>query len=72
MTDFDEHWKTWKTKEGDVKISRKTHSVLVTGYDENNVYFNDPFKLEKNQSANYEEFLSSWTQFGSQAVSYND
>lgn len=66
----DEHWETWETNEGDFKITRKVHSVLVTGYDENNVYFNDPFYREQNRSANFQDFVSSWTQFGSQAISY--
>jgi uncharacterized protein YvpB len=66
----DEHWETWETNEGDIKITRKVHSVLVTGYDENNVYFNDPFYREQNRSANFQDFVTSWTQFGSQAISY--
>lgn len=66
----DEQWETWTTKEGEVKITRRMHSVLVTGYDENNVYFNDPFYPDQNRSANFENFVTSWTQFGSQAISY--
>jgi uncharacterized protein YvpB len=66
----EEQWETWKTKEGEINITRRMHSVLVTGYDENNVYFNDPFYPEQNQSANFLSFVASWTQFGSQAISY--
>ena len=64
----EEHWKTWNTTDGEIKITTKTHSVLVTGYDENNVYFNDPFYRDQNRSANFEDFVTSWTQFGSQAI----
>ena len=65
----EDQWKTWNTKEGEVKITRRMHSVLVTGYDENNVYFNDPFYPDQNKSANFQSFVASWTQFGSQAIS---
>lgn len=66
----EEQWETWNTIEGEIKITRRVHSVLVTGYDENNVYFNDPFYPDQNRSANFESFVTSWTQFGSQAISY--
>lgn len=66
----EEQWETWNTKEGENTITRRMHSVLVTGYDEYNVYFNDPFYPDQNRSANFESFVTSWTQFGSQAVSY--
>lgn len=65
----EEQWETWNTKEGEIKITRRMHSVLVTGYDENNVYFNDPFYPDQNKSANLQSFVASWTQFGSQAIS---
>jgi uncharacterized protein YvpB len=66
----EEQWETWITKDGEINITRRMHSVLVTGYDENNVYFNDPFYQDQNQSANFESFVTSWTQFGNQAISY--
>ncbi|MFJ5761597.1 C39 family peptidase [Neobacillus sp. NPDC093182] len=66
----EEQWETWNTKEGEINITRRMHSVLVTGYDENNVYFNDPFFPDQNKSANFQDFVISWTQFGSQAISY--
>ena len=65
----EEHWKTWNTIDGEIKITTKTHSVLVTGYDENNVYFNDPFYRDQNRAADFENFVASWIQFGSQALS---
>ncbi|MEH7274945.1 C39 family peptidase [Neobacillus vireti] len=64
----EEHWETWNTSDGDINITFKTHSVLVTGYDENNIYFNDPFYRDQNRSANFENFVASWAQFGSQAI----
>lgn len=66
----EDQWETWNTKEGEINITRRMHSVLVTGYDENNVYFNDPFFPDQNKSANIQGFVTSWDQFGSQAISY--
>lgn len=66
----EEHWETWNTEDGEIKVTRKVHSVLITGYDETNVYFNDPFFSEGNRSVDYQDFVTSWTQFGSQAISY--
>jgi uncharacterized protein YvpB len=66
----EEQWETWNTKVGEINITRRMHSVLVTGYDEDNVYFNDPFYPDQNRSANFESFVTSWAQFGSQAISY--
>jgi uncharacterized protein YvpB len=66
----EEHWETWNTSEGEIKITRRVHSVLVTGYDENLVYFNDPFFPDQNRSADFQDFVTSWAQFGSQAISY--
>jgi uncharacterized protein YvpB len=66
----EKHWETWNTNEGEIKITRKVHSVLVTGYDENHVYFNDPFFPDQNRSADFQDFVTSWAQFGSQAISY--
>jgi uncharacterized protein YvpB len=64
------HWEKWNTNEGEIKITRKVHSVLITGYDDKNVYFNDPFFLDQNRSADFQDFVTSWAQFGSQAISY--
>ncbi|MFP7300031.1 C39 family peptidase, partial [Neobacillus niacini] len=66
----EDQWETWNTSQGEIKITRRLHSVLVTGYDENNVYFNDPFYPDQNNSAKIQDFVTSWTQFGSQAISY--
>lgn len=68
----DEYWEIWTTERGEIKISRKVHSVLLTGFDEEYVYFNDPFYPDSNRKANLEEFVKSWTQFGKQAISYTE
>jgi len=65
----DKHWETWNTKKGKEKITYKWHSVLVTGFDDKNVYVNDPLG-GKNDKLSKEEFVAGWEQFGQQAITY--
>ncbi|WP_246092754.1 C39 family peptidase [Terrilactibacillus laevilacticus] len=60
---------TWDTSSGKVKISFHEHAVLVTGFDDENIYFNNPLG-KKNASANREAFIKAWEQMGRQAISY--
>ncbi len=59
-------FETWHTPAGEVKITYSEHSVLVTGYDESYIYFNDP--LGEKDKAPRAEFIAAWEQMGSQAV----
>ncbi|MGG6899115.1 C39 family peptidase, partial [Rhizobium sp. BR 315] len=59
----------WETPNGKVKITYKEHSVLITGYDESFVYFNDPISGEKNKKEPLSPFIDAWKQMGSQALS---
>lgn len=61
-------FETWITPNGSIQITYKEHSVLLTGYDQDYVYFNDPLSGEKNKKAPTDEFIQSWTQMGSQAI----
>jgi uncharacterized protein YvpB len=63
-------WVVWKTPEGTISINGTEHSVLVTGYDSQYIYFNDPLSGEKNDRAAIHSFKSGWEQMGSQAISY--
>ncbi|WP_316571629.1 C39 family peptidase [Neobacillus sp. YIM B06451] len=62
---------TWDTPEGQVKITFKMHSVALTGFDENYIYFNDPYGT-KDRKADRNNFIKAWEQMGSQAVVIND
>lgn len=64
-------FRTWNTPSGTVKITYSEHSVLITGYDETFVYFNDPLTGEKNKKAPIKDFEESWVQMGSQAITIN-
>ncbi|RYL94364.1 hypothetical protein EWI07_05945 [Sporolactobacillus sp. THM7-4] len=66
----DSGWRTWRTRQGTLRISFLEHSVLVTGYDSEHVYFNDPLSNRHGSKASKPAFIKVWKQFGSQAVSY--
>lgn len=58
---------TWSTPQGSVEVTYKMHSVVITGYDQENIYVNDPYGT-KNKKVNREKFIESWEQMGSQAI----
>lgn len=63
-------WETWQTENGPIKVSKKEHSVLLTGYSSHTIYLNDPLRNKKNFATNLSDFEKAWKQFGSQAISY--
>lgn len=65
------YWETWQTEHGEIRMTYKEHSVLVTGYDDKTIYFNDPQDNVKNCPIKKKDFLAGWRQFGNQAISYN-
>jgi uncharacterized protein YvpB len=60
----------WQTPRGEVKITYKEHSVLITGYDDKYIYFNDPLSGVKNKKIQEGDFIEAWTQMGRQAITY--
>lgn len=58
--------KTWHTEDGPIEITYRQHSVLVTGYDQEYVYFNDP--LNYYHKADIKHFEEAWVQMGKQAI----
>lgn len=66
----DTHWQTWQTARGELKVTYNEHAVLVTGYDEDHVYFNDPLAPKKDRQEPKKDFIAAWEQFDKQAVSY--
>ncbi|WP_164669624.1 C39 family peptidase [Virgibacillus doumboii] len=60
-------FQTWNTPSGKVDVTFSVHSVVITGYDENHVYINNPYG-QKNQKVERKNFEKAWKQMGSQAV----
>lgn len=68
----DSQWVNWHTRQGDMKVSFQEHSVLLTGYDEEHVRFNNPLETsDGSQVADKSAFVTAWKQFGSQAITFS-
>ena len=61
-----EQFETWQTEDGPLDITYRQHAVLITGYDEEKVYFNDP--LNYRSSAPIKDFIAAWEQMGKQSI----
>ncbi len=66
----DRYFKTWQTPGGPLDITYRTHAVLLTGYDRDYVYFNDPLTAIKNRKKPLYDFRAAWEQMGRQAITY--
>jgi len=59
-------WHTHQTDDGPIQITWRMHAVLITGFDENTIFFNDPNNVQ--HSAPRANFQAAWEQIGRQAV----
>jgi uncharacterized protein YvpB len=66
----DNQFETWKTKNGKIKVTYYEHSVVMTGYDDEYVYINDPLDKEVGKKVAKKQFEDAWVQMGKQAISY--
>lgn len=66
-----EEFDTWNTTEGQIQMTYREHSVLITGYDKDYIYFNDPLTGEKNKKAPKPDFIQAWVQMGRQAITFS-
>ncbi|WP_374120837.1 C39 family peptidase [Neobacillus sp. PS3-12] len=57
----------WQTPQGSVDVTFSEHSVVITGYDSNYIYINDPYGF-KNRKINRANFERAWEQLGSQGI----
>jgi uncharacterized protein YvpB len=64
------YWYEWNTPTGKIHITYKEHSVLITGYDNEYLYINDPLYNSRNRKVNKANFIKGWEQFGKQAITF--
>jgi uncharacterized protein YvpB len=64
----EDSFEIWHTPTGIVKITKRMHAAVITGYDEKYVYINDPLRTPANLKRDRENFKDAWEQMGSQAV----
>lgn len=63
-------WVVWDSPKGPVRATFSVHSVLLVGYDQHNVYVNDPLSGVQGQQVDKQQFIRSWEALGKQALSY--
>lgn len=63
----DSAFMTWHTQDGPIQVTMKEHAVLITGYDRDYIYFNDPID-GKSKKAPFNDFVDAWVQMGKQAI----
>jgi len=61
---------SWTSNGKIVKADFSQHAVLLTGMDEDALYYNDPLIGVKNAKVDKETFKSVWTKMDKKALSY--
>ncbi len=58
---------TWQTNNGEVRVTPLIHACVVTGFDQETIYVNDPYG-EKNRAVPAEDFEAVFTAMGGQMM----
>lgn len=57
---------TWTTNNGEVRVTPLVHACVVTGYDKENIYVNDPYGVKS--SSTDQRFSAIFTAMGGQML----
>lgn len=64
----EEQWQTWETPTGTINVTRKMHSVIIVGYDDQYIHVNDPYgRVSQLPRKNFQK---GWEQMGRQAITF--
>lgn len=63
-------WVEWDTPIGPIRTTFSEHAVLLTGFDRQYVFVNDPLSGQKNLKIEKKQFIATWESLGKQALSY--
>ncbi|WP_256358010.1 C39 family peptidase [Bacillus sp. sid0103] len=66
-----DRWEGWYHGNQYIKTPLDLHAVVLVGYDNNNVYLNDPLSGRKQVRVGKQQFISSWKALKCRAVSYH-
>lgn len=58
---------TWQTNNGKVQVTSLVHSCVITGYDKDNIYVNDPYG-KKDRAVPIKDFEAIFTAMGGQML----
>ncbi|MDB5084531.1 MAG: hypothetical protein JWN30_1417 [Bacilli bacterium] len=64
-------WVSWQGPNGPVNITYNEHAALLVGFNDGEVFVNDPLDDTAAKAVDRESFMQSWEQLGEQAVSFN-
>ena len=63
-------WESWDHQGNTIKTPLDLHVVVLVGYDQENVYLNDPLSGVKQAKVDKNQFIQSWEALEKRAVSY--
>lgn len=63
-------WEIWMSPQGPVLATPEEHAVLLVGYNQTELFVNNPLNGDQAQPVNRQNFIQAWHQLGSQAVTY--
>jgi len=64
-------WEEWEHNNKTIKTPLDLHAVVLVGYDDKNVYVNDPLSGKKQHQVSKNTFIKSWQALKKRSVSYN-